>query len=243
MNKDFEEINIALLSKFSEVVEISFKSNLFLNSFLDEELGLEEAKRIYDKYEEDSVPNVIEVGNHIVNNRSMIYLHDEKKLIYEDTYEEDTYEEIPFERIDSINRIIRIREKIEHSNGFISERFLQETSQLILSAKGSAQNLYNIKKAFSNCKVKVVDGVVYVTEPIVYVFLNLIKNKAKKFVIKINSSSYDKDAMKTFFSVYKNLRIITKDEGLASITPGTINVKKNIPYKNINFLQKRCELI
>lgn len=243
MSKEFEEINVALLNKFSEVVEMNFKSNQFLNTFLDEELGLEEAKGIYDIYEEELVPNVMEVGNHIVNNRVMIYLHDEKKLIYEDTYKEETYEEIPFERIDSINRIIRIRDKVEHSNGFISECFLQETSRAILSTKGSAKNLYNIKKAFNNCKVKVVDGVVYVTEPIVYVFLNLIKNKTKKFVIKINSSSYDKDAMKTFFSVYRNLRIIVKDEGLASITPGTINVKKNIPYKNINFLQKRCELI
>ncbi len=235
MNKDTDFMEVAITCKYSEIININCGKNIFLATLLNDELDLESAKKLYEAYEEEFLPKSTEVGIHIVTNRNMIYLFKEGKVVYEDNHEE----EIPFEQIDQINRIIRVKD----NRGHISELYLKKAAEALLRANGVAQNLYNIKQAFLNCKIKVIDGVVYVNEPIVFVFLNLIRNKVKKFVIKINSSTYDKDAMKVFFSVYRNLKLICKDDMLASITPGVINVKKNDIYKTAKFLHKRCELI
>lgn len=235
MSKGIETLKINPICKLNEIIEINCKNNPFLITFLDDELGLEDAKKLYDAYEEQLLPKATEVGIHITTNRLMIYLFKEGKVVYEDNQNE----EIPFEQIDPINRIIRVKDNREH----VTEFYLKKAAEALLRASGVAQNLFNIKKSFYNCKIKVIDGVVYVNEPIVFVFLNLIRSKVKKIVIKINSSTYDKDAMKTFFSVYRNLKLICKDEMLASITTGAINVKKNDIYKTSKFIQKRCELI
>ena len=239
MIKGIETIDINSACKLNNIIEINCKNNPFLITFLDDELGLEDAKKLYDAYEEQLLPEATEVGIHITTNRLMIYLFKERKVVYEDNKDE----EIPFEQIDPINRIIRIKDKDEYASGYITECYLKQAADVLLKAKGVAQNLYNIKQAFYNCKIKAVDGVVYITEPLVFVFLNLIRNNVKKFVIKINSSTYDKDAMKTFFSVYRNLRLICKDDIFASISPGVINIKKNDINKTSKFLHKRCELI
>lgn len=239
MTKGIETLEINPVCKLNEIIEINCKNNPFLITFLDDELGLEDAKKLYDAYEEKLLPKATEVGIHITTNRLMIYLFKEGKVVYEDNHEE----EILFEQIDPINRIIRIKDKDEYASGYVTECYLKQAADVLLKANGVAQHLCTIKQSFYNCKIKVIDGVVYINEPIVYVFLNLIRNKVKKFVIKINSSTYDKDAMKTFFSVYRNLKLICKDEMLASITTGAINVKKNDIYKTSKFLQKRCELI
>lgn len=239
MSKGIETIDINSACKLNDIIEINCKNNPFLITFLDDELGLEDAKKLYDAYEEQLLPKATEVGIHITTNKLMIYLFKERKVVYEDNQDE----EIPFEQIDPINRIIRIKDKDEYASGYVTECYLKQAADALLKAKGVAQNLYNIKQAFYNCKIKVIDGVVYLTEPIVFVFLNLIRNNVKKFVIKINSSTYDKDAMKVFFSVYRNLKLICKDDMLASITPSVINVKKNDMYKTSKFLHKRCELI
>lgn len=239
MSRDIETLKINPVCKLNEIIEINCKNNPFLITFLDDELGLEDAKKLYDAYEEQLLPKATEVGIHITTNRLMIYLFKEGKVVYEDNHDE----EIPFEQIDPINRIIRIKDKDEYASGYVTECYLKQAADVLLKANGVAQHLCTIKQSFYNCKIKVIDGVVYINEPIVYVFLNLIRNKVKKFAIKINSSAYDKDAMKVFFSVYRNLKLICKDDILAAITPGAINVKKNDNYKTSKFLHKRCELI
>lgn len=235
MNKGIDTIEINKSCKLNEIIEINCKNNPFLITFLDDELGLEDAKKLYDAYEEQLIPKATEVGIHITTNRKMIYLFKDRKVVYEDNYNE----EIPFEQIDHLNRIIRVKDNREH----ITEHYLKKAAEALIKSNGVSQHLYTIKQAFYNCKIKVVDGVVYINEPIVYVFLNLIRNKVKKFAIKASSFTYDKDAMKVFFSVYRNLKLICKDDMLASITPGVINVKKNDMYKTSKFLHKRCELI
>lgn len=223
--------------KLNEIIKIGFNNNPFLITFLDDSLSLEDAKKLYDLYEEELLPKSTEVGIHITTNRRMIYLFKTKKVVYEDNIEE----EVPFVQIDKENRGIRVKDQ----RGLVTEFSLLNVSELLCKKeKGIADSLLKIKEAFLNCKIKVIDDAVYVSELIVYVFLCLIKNnKSKKSIIKLHSRQYDKNTLRVFFSIYRNLKVVCQDDLLASISCGSINVKRNGNYNNAKFLFKRCELI
>lgn len=221
-----------------DIIEINCKSNPILKSFLNNKMSLEEALPLYGHFIENCLTPGIEVGLHSVTKREMIYLFKSGKLVYEDNREE----EVPFVKLDNINRFVRV---ISKENSIITERFLTETREIFNRDSSNLLNyLSDIKQSFLNCKIKVIDDVVYLTEPLVYVFVNLIRSKAKKFNINIKSSSYNKDSMKVFFSIYRNIGSIFKDELFASLSLSMIMVKRNNSYNNHSrFLYKRCELI
>ena len=222
-------------NKFKDIVKLELRNNILFLLLLDDDISVEKSKEFFEVYEQETAPLGVDVGVHRATNREIYYVFKDNKVVYSD----DMTTEVPYESIDGLNRII----KIKGPEQIITECSLLGARKRMTKVNKFSEQLIELKRAFFECKIKIINGVVYVNEPIVYVFLNLIRNRVKKFTLKVDSSIYDKDALKVLFSIYKNFKLVVKDDTYASFTPSAINIKKNVVYNHSKFFYKRCELV